>query len=150
MDEKVIFWIPFCQLAVMTCWVFYWDMKCYRIPNALTCGGWIAGLTFCLLFSRSDTVFFLAGSFSALAVFLPVYLIFPGKMGGGDVKLAVVIGALSGPFRWWVAHYTAVGLGILFFLLLRRSGAKARPLPFGPFLCLGGLVSLFPLREVLQ
>jgi len=72
-------------------------------------------------------------------------LAYPSGMGMGDVKLALLLGAMLGKL-------VAVGLmlGMLFALvpsvvLLARHGSAARKMgiPFAPFLALGGVVALF-------
>ena len=64
-------------------------------------------------------------------------------MGGGDVKLAAMIGAFVGWQRVLVAIFLAVVAGGMVGLALLLTGRKRRkdPLPFGPFLALGGLLS---------
>jgi len=73
-------------------------------------------------------------------------------MGMGDVKLALLIGAMLG-------RTTPVGvmLGLLFGLvpsivLIARHGAGARKLgiPFAPFLAAGAVVSLFAGEHILH
>jgi leader peptidase (prepilin peptidase)/N-methyltransferase len=79
-------------------------------------------------------------------------LAYPGGMGMGDVKLALLIGALLG-------RTTPVGimLGLLLALvpsvvLLARHGARARRLaiPFAPFLAAGAVVALFAGDHILH
>jgi leader peptidase (prepilin peptidase) / N-methyltransferase len=79
-------------------------------------------------------------------------LAYPGGMGMGDVKLALLLGAALG-------RTVAVGLMIGFVaalvpavVLLARHGAAARKMavPFGPFLALGGVVALFAGHAILQ
>jgi leader peptidase (prepilin peptidase) / N-methyltransferase len=79
-------------------------------------------------------------------------LAYPGGMGMGDVKLALLIGALLGAM-------TPVGLMlglILAFVpsvvLLVRHGAGARKLgiPFAPFLAAGALIALFAGHSILH
>jgi leader peptidase (prepilin peptidase)/N-methyltransferase len=79
-------------------------------------------------------------------------LAYPGGMGMGDVKLALLIGALLG-------RTTPVGimLGLLLALLpsavlLARHGARARRLaiPFAPFLAAGAVVALFAGHPILH
>jgi leader peptidase (prepilin peptidase)/N-methyltransferase len=79
-------------------------------------------------------------------------LAYPGGMGMGDVKLALLIGALLG-------RTTPVGimLGLLFALvpsvvLIARHGAGARKLgiPFAPFLAAGAVVALFAGEAILH
>jgi leader peptidase (prepilin peptidase)/N-methyltransferase len=69
----------------------------------------------------------------------------PGGMGMGDVKLALLLGAMLGKT---VSVAMLVGMVAAFapslYLLLRYGmAARKRKLPFGPFLALGGLVALF-------
>ena len=72
-------------------------------------------------------------------------LAYPGGMGMGDVKLALLLGAMLG-------RTVAVGLmvGMIAGLvpsifLLARHGSKARKMgiPFAPFLAFGAVVALF-------
>jgi leader peptidase (prepilin peptidase) / N-methyltransferase len=72
-------------------------------------------------------------------------IIYPAGMGIGDVKLAMLMGAMLG-------RTVAVGLmlGMLLalvpsFVLLARHGMRARKMkiPFGPFLALGAVLALF-------
>ena len=72
-------------------------------------------------------------------------VVYPAGMGMGDVKLALLLGAMLG-------RVVPVGLmlGMLLALipsiyLLARHGAKARKMgfPFGPFLALGAILALF-------
>ncbi len=66
-------------------------------------------------------------------------------MGGGDLPYAAMIGAFIGMQALAVALFSAVALGVLVGLAARLLGrSKAgQPMPFGPFLALGGLLGLF-------
>lgn len=81
----------------------------------------------------------------AAAFFLAAALAYPAGMGMGDVKLALLLGAMLG---YEVA--VAIMLGLLFALvpsiaLFARHGTKARKmaLPLVPFLALGSIVALY-------
>ena len=70
---------------------------------------------------------------------------YPAGMGMGDVKLALLMGAMLGR-----AVPVALMLGMILALvpsvvLLARHGSKARKMgiPFGPFLALGSVIALF-------
>jgi leader peptidase (prepilin peptidase)/N-methyltransferase len=83
---------------------------------------------------------FLAALFLFLAAFA-----YPAGMGMGDVKLALLLGAMLGrtvPVAMMIAMLSAL---VPSTVLLVRHGAAARKMaiPFGPFLALGGLVALF-------
>jgi leader peptidase (prepilin peptidase)/N-methyltransferase len=93
----------------------------------------------------------LAAFCAALFLFLPA-LIYPAGLGMGDVKLALLLGAMLGRN---VAVALAVGLLAAFLpslVLLATKGSAARKmaLPFAPFLALGGIVALFAGDAVLD
>jgi leader peptidase (prepilin peptidase)/N-methyltransferase len=81
----------------------------------------------------------------AAAFFFVAALAYPGGMGMGDVKLALLLGFMLGrtvPIAIMVALVAALVPSVV---LLARHGRAARKMriPFGPFLALGGLVALF-------
>jgi leader peptidase (prepilin peptidase)/N-methyltransferase len=81
---------------------------------------------------------------AALFLFLAV-LAYPRGMGMGDVKLALLMGAACGktvPVAMAIGFVTALVPSVV---LLARYGSAARKMaiPFGPFLALGTVVSLF-------
>jgi leader peptidase (prepilin peptidase)/N-methyltransferase len=72
-------------------------------------------------------------------------LAYPAGMGMGDVKLALLMGAVLGrtvPVALMAGMLAALVPSIV---LLARHGSKARKMgiPFGPFLALGSVVALF-------
>jgi leader peptidase (prepilin peptidase) / N-methyltransferase len=84
------------------------------------------------------------GVFLVIIVVSSVVLGQPG-MGVGDVKLGAMLGAFLG---WRLALLTillSVLVGGVLAAGLMATGRKGRkdPVPFGPFLALGGVVSLF-------
>lgn len=85
------------------------------------------------------------GALGAATFLLLAALAYRGGMGEGDIKLALLLGAMLG-------RTVPVGLmaGMLFgiapsLLLFARHGLKARKMkiPFGPFLALGAVFALF-------
>jgi leader peptidase (prepilin peptidase) / N-methyltransferase len=81
----------------------------------------------------------------AAAALLVATLVYPEGMGMGDVKLALLLGAMLG---WLVPVALVVGLlaaAVPAIVLLARHGSRARKLrlPLAPFLALGGVVALF-------
>ncbi|MCL4491853.1 MAG: prepilin peptidase [Nitrospirae bacterium] len=68
-----------------------------------------------------------------------------GGMGGGDIKMMAMVGAFMG----WKAVLLTTFLGSLtgsvvgiFLMIAKGKGRKAK-IPFGPFLALGALITLF-------
>ena len=72
-------------------------------------------------------------------------LVYPAGMGMGDVKLALLMGAMLGrtvPVALMVGMVAALAPSVVLFA---RHGAGARKMgiPLGPFLALGSVVALF-------
>ena len=85
------------------------------------------------------------GALGAAGFLFLAVLVYPGGMGMGDVKLALMIGALLG-----VTAAVALMLGLVFaivpsLVLFARHGRRARrmAIPFAPFLAAGTVVALF-------
>jgi len=76
---------------------------------------------------------------------LAAALAYPKGMGMGDVKLALLLGAMLGR-SVWIALMLALLLAVVpSVAMLARYGQRARKLaiPFAPFLAAGGLIALF-------
>lgn len=94
----------------------------------------------------------LAGALLGAALFsgffFAIALSYIGGMGGGDVKLALTLGAFAGylgaPGTVLVAMFSAVVLGgLVSAVVLFGGGNRKTALPFGPFLALGTVVAIF-------
>src|SRR5215212_933185 len=86
-----------------------------------------------------------AAGFGAAAFLFTVALVYPGGMGMGDVKLALLLGAMLGrtvPVALMAGMVAALLPSVV---LVARHGSKARKMgiPFAPFLALGGVITLF-------
>ena len=86
-----------------------------------------------------------AGALGASGFLFAAALAYPAGMGMGDVKLALLLGAMLGrtvPVAVMVGMAAALVPAVV---LLARHGAKARKMgvPLGPFLALGAVVALF-------
>jgi leader peptidase (prepilin peptidase)/N-methyltransferase len=85
------------------------------------------------------------GSLGAALFLFAAALAYPKGMGMGDVKLALLLGAMLGrvvPVALMVGMIAAL---VPSFVLLARHGRAARKMgiPFAPFLAFGGIVALF-------
>jgi leader peptidase (prepilin peptidase)/N-methyltransferase len=84
-------------------------------------------------------------SVGASAFLLAAALAYPGGMGMGDVKLALLMGAALGrtvPVALMLGMIAALVPSIVLFA---RHGSRARKMaiPFAPFLALGSMIALF-------
>jgi leader peptidase (prepilin peptidase) / N-methyltransferase len=126
------------------------DLAHQIIPDAISLPGIVAGILANLATGRVSWVDSLLGIAVGGSVFMTIAMVGSwaagqDAMGGGDIKLAAMLGAFLG---WKVLLFSlflsAVGGGILAAALM-GSGLRGRkdPLPFGPFLAGGGAVGLF-------
>lgn len=133
------------------------DMDFQIIPDVITLPGIIIGVlsaTFLLVdpmqnytssnakvgFLNSIIGFFLGGG-----LFYLIAVVSKGGMGGGDIKLMAMVGAF---FGWkavlmvtFIGSLTGSMVGIL-LMIFKGKGHKTK-IPFGPFLALGSIVTLF-------
>lgn len=87
----------------------------------------------------------LAGGGIALGALLAIYLLSSRGIGGGDVKIAPFLGLITGfPVVGITLLMAFVGGGLVAILLiLARIRSRKQRIPFGPFLALSTLASLF-------
>jgi leader peptidase (prepilin peptidase)/N-methyltransferase len=126
------------------------DLERRIIPNAVVLPA--AAAVLALQTASHPSPEWALGAVGAAGFLFLALLAKPGGMGMGDVKLALLIGALLG-------RTTPVGvmLGLLFAfipsaVLLARHGTQARKMkiPFGPFLAAGAVVALFAGEPILH
>jgi leader peptidase (prepilin peptidase)/N-methyltransferase len=126
------------------------DLERQIIPDVISLPGILAGLLANLATGHVSWLESLLGIVLGGGVFWAIAVAgswWSGQeaMGGGDIKLAAMLGAFLG---WKVLllslFVSAVGGGILAAALM-GTGLRGRkdPLPFGPFLAAGGAVALF-------
>ena len=116
------------------------DFKYRLVLNFVTYPAFIGCLFFQL--GRGDLTNALVGGVFALAIFGATALVQPGKLGGGDIKLAVVLGVAFGfPGVLWVLIIGTVAGAVAGFILFARSRQKT--FAYAPYLCLGAAFSLF-------
>ena len=96
------------------------DLYTRRVPNPLTLGVTVLGVTFAAVGLTGMSIASALGGFAlGLALMLPGHLI--GATGAGDVKLFAALGTLLGPSRTGSAFvYTALAGGVLAVVVARR------------------------------
>lgn len=137
--------------------VTFIDLEHQIVPDVITLPGIAIGLAWSVVayflpgqhnpagFSPPAPLDALLGTVVGGGLLYVVAVASRGGMGGGDIKLMAMVGAFLG----WRAALLTIFLGTLsgsaIALLLLASGKKGRkdPIPFGPFLVLGALLSLF-------
>lgn len=112
------------------------------IPNGIVLAGLFFGIL--LNFHSLNAVYNgLLGFFLGGGILLLVALAFRGGMGGGDIKLAAMMGVYLGWQHILLTLFLSflfgsiIGMGMVFI----RGKTLKDAIPFGPFLAAGGIVS---------
>ena len=130
------------------------DLETMLLPDTMTLTGLLAGL---LIAFRSDTLTTPLHAAEGAALGAAILLLISGAyylfrrrqgVGMGDVKLLAMIGAFLGPAQMLLAFFLgtiATAIAAIAWLLLRRFPGRwsEQPLPYGTFLSLAGIFSLF-------
>jgi leader peptidase (prepilin peptidase)/N-methyltransferase len=125
--------------------VFFIDLEHRLIPDRITLPGIAVGL---VLSGLRGGPWELGGALVAAvgagAVLLLIAVASRGGMGGGDVKLAAMMGAFLGWPLIAVGLFVGVIIGGVVAVALLAAGLKGRKdhIPFGPALAVGGFVAM--------
>ena len=94
----------------------------------------------------------ISGGAAGLVVMLLFFLLARGGMGLGDVKMAALVGLVTGFPRVFAALFLSVMAGGLVAIALLSLGLKKRrqPIPFGPFLAIGTMAVVVWGDEILR
>lgn len=137
--------------------LFFIDLQHQLLPDVLTLSLLWLGLianTQHLFTTLPNAVLSAAGAYLALWFFIKLFFLLTHKvgMGHGDFKLFAAFGAWFGwtalPLILLLSSITGAIVGVIY--LKRTEQSKETPIPFGPFLCFSGLVSLFYGKAILQ
>jgi len=119
-----------------------YDLRERRLPNWLTLPGAVVIVVAGAITGKGIAA--LAGAAALFGLYLLIHLVSPPAMGGGDVKLAIGLGALTGMFGADIWVLAAIGAPLLtavwaVAVLFRRHG---RTVPHGPSMCLASAVAV--------
>jgi leader peptidase (prepilin peptidase)/N-methyltransferase len=122
------------------------DLEHRIIPNKLTALGAVLALVVGVALDPSGEPERLIAGAAAGGFLLLAALAYPGGMGMGDVKLAAVLGLLLGrAVAPAILIALVCGVTVGMFVIARKGTREGRKtaVPFGPFLAVGALVSVF-------
>lgn len=131
-----------CVLVTILLCAAFTDLQTGLIPDRLTYPGILTGLA--LAWFTIGLKSALLGSLGFAVFFFIIAVASRGGMGGGDIKLAGVIGAFLG---WPGALLTFVLASLLGglaagYLLARGQAGRKSAIRFGPYLALGAFITL--------
>ncbi len=149
------FLLVFCSAMIIITFI---DLDIQLIPDVITLPGIVIGLVAGSLilpdpFERGSLLGFkysVIGLFSGGLLFYLIAVLSRGGMGGGDIKMMAMIGAFAGWKSVLLTTFAGSLLGSLVgisLMVFKGKGRKTK-IPFGPFLALGALISLFYGQEI--
>ncbi len=145
--EAAIYFILFSTLVVIS----FIDLDHQIIPDLITLPGIPLGFLLASTVLPAGIKNSLIGILLGGGLLYLVAFISRGGMGGGDIKLMAMIGAFLG----WKDVLLTIFVGSLLgsvvgiFLMVSKGKGRKHPVPFGPFLSLGTIVSIFWGKEII-
>ena len=128
------------------------------IPDEITLAGIPAGMIAAWLFlpdpffrvSDMGIAVSIMGAATGFALYYSIAFLSRGGMGGGDVKMMTMAGAVLGWKGVLLTTFLAslMGSGVGLYLMLFQGRGRKTKIPFGPFLAAGALFSLFFGQEI--
>lgn len=142
----------FAGFAVLSVVLTVIDIRTHRLPDAWVLPSYPVGLALLGIAALADQdggrlLRAVIGMVALFAFYLVLRIARPAGMGGGDVKLAGVIGLLLGWQGWGalvagtLAAFVLGGIVAVALIAVRRADAKT-PIPFGPFMIAGAWVGV--------
>jgi leader peptidase (prepilin peptidase) / N-methyltransferase len=120
------------------------DLEHRLLPNAIVGPAALVGFTLAVVESPERWWVYLVSALVVAGGLFALALAYPGGMGMGDVKMGGMLGAFLGPYAA-LAVFLGALCGALTGGLLMTAGKMQRrhALPFGIFMAVGGIVTLF-------
>lgn len=126
--------------------IFFYDLLYREIPDKFSLPAIALTIAGSLIFSEPEIISMLIGGSAIFLFFAGQYFISGGKwIGGGDLRLGFLMGALLGWEKGLMALILAYILGALICLPLLIKGDLSRKteVAFGPFLITGIITVIF-------
>lgn len=118
-----------------------YDIAERRLPNWLTLPGAVAVLVAAAVAGHGGAA--MAGALALSVLYLVMHLVAPRSLGGGDVKLAIGLGAMTGAFGVDVWLLAALAAPLLTAGLAVAAAVRGiRTVPHGPSMCAASAVAV--------
>ncbi len=120
------------------------DLEHRLLPNAIVGPAALVGFTLSVLDSPERWWVYLVSALAVAGGLFALAFAYPGGMGMGDVKMGGMLGAFLGPYAALAVFLGALCGAITGGVLMATGKMQRRhALPFGVFMALGGIVTLF-------
>jgi leader peptidase (prepilin peptidase)/N-methyltransferase len=150
--------LAYLYLAAISVALTLIDLDTRRLPDAIVLPSYVVlAVLFtaaCLAGASWEALLrAVAGGLALFAFYFVLRLVRPGGMGGGDVKLAGVLGAALGWVGWGalvVGGFAAFVLGGVFAvaLMVRRRAGRGTAIPFGPWMIAGAWIGILAGEQI--
>lgn len=132
-----------CSLVV----IFFSDLRYGIIPDKIVFPTLAFVITYILVFDKRALTLSFLSAMGLFVFFLIIYLVTRGRgIGLGDLKFSLLMGFSLGFPHSLVAIYLAFltgGISAIILILWGKKRFRRDTIPFGPFLVIGSLLSLF-------
>ncbi len=140
----------FAFLASVLLVVFFVDLEFQIIPDVVTLPGIALGVAVSLVpgginILQSVIGLVVGGGALYLVAMLGDWLFKKESMGGGDIKMAAMLGAFLGWQKVLLTFLGSAVIGLVISLILMGFSAKLREkrvVPFGPFIALAAVIAI--------
>ncbi len=129
--------------------IFFIDLEHQLILNVVVYPGIVIAFAFSFIWPELGVVHSLIGGAIGFGLLLLPLIIYPKGMGEGDVKLALMLGLMTGFPRVFAGLFLSFLAGSLVWILLilLRLRKRTDPIPFGTFLATAAMVTLLLWNE---
>lgn len=116
------------------------DLRSGIIPNRLIYPALAVAIVASLFRPDISLMAAVGGMGVAAMPFLVLFLAAPGSIGGGDVKMAALVGAMLGsPAAFGAITAAAIGGGVIAAAIVCRHRERGASIRYGPFLAAGAV-----------
>lgn len=135
-------WIALCCIFFILVAII--DIRRKQVLNIMVYPGMAAAIIRILVTPLLNPAAYFAGGLFGFGLFLLAAILRPGELGGGDVKLAALIGLVVGfPGVIWALGLGILAGGLVSAILILILKNKKTIIPYAPFLSAGAIVALF-------
>jgi len=138
--------------AIFLIIIFLYDLKYYLIPDKISLPAMVVALIF-NIFLYNIFINYLLAALIAGGFFFLQFIISKGKwIGGGDIRLGLLIGLMLGWPNILVALIISYILGSIIGLglIIAKRATMKSPVPLGTFLSIGAFISLLWADKIIE
>ena len=140
----------FCFLSSALVAIFFIDLDFQIIPDVITLPGMVLGLAISLVPEQIGIVqaaigLLVGGGSLYVVALLGDWLFKKESMGGGDIKMAAMLGAFLGWQKILFVFISSAVIGLVVSIAVMAFSSKlrkSRMVPFGPFLALAAMLAI--------